>query len=63
MEYFVPSLSIVAITKLKYVGAVEERMSHLIQLEEDHFVAGYHQNLEKERHKVWHDRQIKNKKF
>ena len=55
MEYIVPILIITAITKLTYVDAVEERLSQLVQLEEEHFVIGYHQNVEKERQKVWHD--------
>ena len=52
MEYIVPSLSIVVITEMTDVGVVEERLSQLLQLEEYHFVAGYDQNVEKERHKV-----------
>ena len=63
MEYTVPNLRIVEITEMTDVGAVEERLSQLIQLEEECFVAGYHQNIEKERQKVWHDRHIKNKRF
>ena len=32
-------------------------------LEEDHFVAGFHQCIEKDRQKAWHDCHIKNKPF
>ena len=47
MEYIVPILRIVAIKNMKDVATVEERPSQMIQLEEDCFVAGYHQNIEK----------------
>ena len=61
MKYIVPNLRIVAITKMPDVGAVKERLSQLLQLVEERFVVGYHQNVEKERQKVWHDFHIKNK--
>ena len=48
LEYIVPSLIIVVITKMKDVGALEERLSQLVQLEENHFVTDYHQCVEKE---------------
>jgi hypothetical protein len=51
------------ITDLSDSGAVEERLSQLVQLEEDRFVAGFHQQVQKEREKAWHDRHIKQKKF
>ena len=52
MEYIVSSLRIASITEMIDVGVVEEILSQLIQLEEDHFIARYHQNIEKERQKV-----------
>ena len=45
MEYIVPSLRITMITKMTDVDAVEEIISQLVQLEEELFVAGYHQNV------------------
>ena len=45
------------------VDVVEGRLLQLIHLEEERFIAGFHQNVEKQRQKVWHDRHIKNKKF
>ena len=48
MEYIVPNLRIVAIIEMIDVGAVEERLLQLIQLEEEHFVAIYHQKIGKE---------------
>ena len=47
MEYIVPTLRITAITEMIDSSAIEERLSQLVQLEEDHFIAGYHQNVYK----------------
>ena len=44
-------------------GALEECLAQLVQLEEDRFVARFHQYVEKDRQKSWHDRHIKNKQF
>ena len=52
MEYIVPSLRVVAIMEMTDVDAVEERLLQLTHLEEEHFVAGFHQNVEKQRKKV-----------
>jgi hypothetical protein len=38
-------------------------LAKLVQLEEDRFVVGFHQQVQKEREKAWHDRHIKHKKF
>jgi hypothetical protein len=35
----------------------------LLQLKEDRFVTGFHQQVQKAREKAWHDRHIKQKKF
>ena len=32
-------------------------------MEEEHFVAGFHQNIEKQRQKAWHDHRIRTKHF
>ena len=63
MEYIVPSLRIVAITKMIDDNVVKEILLQIVHLEEEIFVAGFHQNVEKQRKKVWHDRHIKNKQF
>ena len=63
MEYIVPSLNIVAITEMIDVSAVKEILLQLLQLEEERFAVGYHQNVYKEQHKEWHERHIKNKNF
>jgi hypothetical protein len=43
MEYLVPSLRIVAFTDMDDPGVVQERLAKLVELEEDIFIAGFHQ--------------------
>ena len=45
MEYIVLSLRVVVITEMTNVDVMEERLLQLIHLEEEHFVAGFHQNI------------------
>ena len=61
MEYIVPSLKIAALTDLADEETMNERLLHLVELEEDRFVAGFHQQVQKNREKTWHDRHIKSK--
>ena len=63
MEYILPSLRIAQITRMTDTDTVEERLAQLLSLEEDRFVAGFHQKVQKEREKAWHDRHIKSKTF
>ena len=63
MEYIVPSLCIVAATGMDDEAAMEECLAQLMQLKEDLFVTGFHQRIEKDRQKYWHDRHINNKHF
>ena len=63
MKYIVPSLRVATITKMIDVDDVEEILLQLIHLEEERFIAGFHQNIEKQRKNVWHDRHIKHKHF
>ena len=44
-------------------ATLKGRIDQLIQLEEDHFVAIFHQHIEKDQQKAWHDRHIKKKQF
>ena len=62
MEYIVPSLKIATLTDLADEEIVNERLLHLVELEEDKFVAGFHQQVQKNRENAWHDRHIKKKK-
>ena len=63
MEYIVPSLQIPTIMEMTDTGIVEERLAQLLQMEEDHFIAGFHQNVEKQRQKSWHDHHITKNQF
>ena len=40
-----------------------ERLAQLFTLEEDRFIAGFHQKVQKAREKSWHDRHVKKKIF
>lgn len=55
MEYIVPSLRITVFTGMVYRGALEERLVHLIEMEEDIFLDGFHLQVQKEHEKAWHD--------
>ena len=61
MEYIVPSLRIATDMGMDDERSLEEVMVQLIQLEENHFIASFHQRVEKDRQKAWHDHHIKNK--
>ena len=61
MEYIVPSLKIVALTDMSNQDTVNERLLNLVELEEDRFVTRFHQQVQKDREKAWHDRHIKTK--
>ena len=63
MEYLVPSLWIATTIGIDDAEALEEHIAQLVQLEEDRFVVGFHQRVEKDRQKAWHDSHIKNKQF
>ena len=63
MEYIVPIFRVVMITKMTDIDAIEKILLQLIHLEEEHFFAGFHQNVGNKRKKVWHDRHIKRKRF
>jgi len=55
MEYIVPSLCIEAFTGMEDCKAMEERLMQLEELEEDRFLDGFHQQVQKEREKAWHN--------
>lgn len=61
MEYIVPNLKIATLIDLTDEETIEERLLHLVELEEDKFIAGFHQQVQKNREKAWHDRYIKSK--
>eukprot|EP00253_Pinus_taeda_P004763 PITA_04763 len=49
MEYILHSLRIVVLTGMTDRGALEERLTQLDELEEERFLAGFHQQVEKQR--------------
>jgi hypothetical protein len=63
LEFLVPSLHIATITNMTERGAIQERLSQLMEMEEDRILAGFHQEVQKARDKAWHDRHIKKKSF
>jgi hypothetical protein len=63
LEYLIPSLFIAAITNMKKRGTTQERLSQLMELEEDKIMVGFHEDVQKEKDKSWHDRHIKKKCF
>jgi len=63
MEYIVPSLRIAAFIGMADHGALEERLVQFMELEEDKFLARFHQQVHKECEKAWHDRHIKLRTF
>jgi hypothetical protein len=63
IEYLVPSIRIAAFIGMDDTSVVQERLEQLVELEEDRFIAGFHQQIQKEREKAYHDRHIKHKSF
>jgi hypothetical protein len=63
LEFLVPSLCVATITQIIERGAIQERLNQLMTMEEDQILAGFHQQVQKERGKYWHDRHIKKKTF
>ena len=45
MEYIVPSLKVATFTDMANEEIVNERLLHLVELEGDRFVAGFHQQV------------------
>jgi hypothetical protein len=48
MDYLVPSLRIVSFTDMDDTDAIHERLEWLVELEEDRFITGFHQQIQKE---------------
>jgi transposase InsO family protein len=63
MEYLVPNLRIDAFIDMDDASVVRERLAHLVELEEDRFMEVFHQQVQKEREKAYHDKHIKKKAF
>jgi hypothetical protein len=52
MEFILPSMRIATIIKLSDTTVIEERLAQLVQLEEDRFIVGFHQQVQKSREKA-----------
>lgn len=52
LEFLVPSLRATAITNMIERGAVQERLSQLMSMEEDRILVGFHQEVQKARNNV-----------
>ena len=63
VEYIVPSLRISAFTEMDDPAMLNERLEKIFELEEDRFIAGFQQQVQKAKEKAWHDRHIKKKHF
>ena len=63
MEYIVPILRIATITNMAEQDIMEERLSQLVTLEEDRFIVGFHQQVQKAHKKACYDRHIRQKVF
>ena len=63
MDYIVPNICIATMTGTDDGVVLEECSTYLLQPEEDRFIAGFHQCVEKDRWKAWHDDHINNKHF
>ena len=63
MEFIVLSLHIFMLAQLTDSSVLDQIMSKLVELEEDHFVAKFHQQVQKARENAWNDKHIKWKKF
>jgi len=43
--------------------SIVERVLEMMELDEVQFLVDFHQTMEKDRHKAWHDRNIKTKEY
>jgi hypothetical protein len=59
----VPSLRITTFIGMDDTSIVQDRLTKLMELKEDRLVEGFHQQVQKEREKAYHDRHIKKKEF
>jgi len=63
LDYLIPNLRIATITDMIERGATHESFTQLMELEEDKIMAGFHQEVQKEKDKAWHDIHIKKNNF
>jgi hypothetical protein len=58
LEFVVPSLWVSLATQMTDEQSLQQRLDELMELEEDHMMAGFIQVVEKQRQKAWHDHNI-----
>jgi len=63
IEYIVPSLRIALFTGMTDRRALEEWLTQIARVEEDRFLARFHQHVQKEHEKAWNDWHIKLQTF
>jgi hypothetical protein len=63
LEFLVPSLRVATITNMTEQCTIQERLSHLMVMEEDRIIVGFHHEVKKSRDKDWHEKHIKRKSF
>jgi hypothetical protein len=63
LELSVPSLCIASITNMTERGVIQERLSQLMEMEEERILEIFHEEVQKKRDKSWYDRHIKKKIF
>jgi len=63
VEFLVPILRITAFREMDDTTAEAKRMSQLLEMEEDRFIIGFQQKVQKAWDKAWHDRHIKHNIF
>ena len=63
MEYILPSLRITVLTGMTDCEAMEENRAQLEELEEEWFLTRFHQQVQKQWEKAWHDHHIKLRTF
>jgi hypothetical protein len=51
LECLVPSLHVATITQMTECNTIQERMNQLLAMEEDRILAGFHQQVQKDRDK------------
>jgi hypothetical protein len=45
LEFMVPNLRVATITNMKKRGAIQKRLSQVMEMEEDRILAGFHQEV------------------
>jgi hypothetical protein len=63
LEYLIPILCITSIANMTKRGTTHEILDQLMELEEDKIIVDFHQEVQQEKDKSWHDRNTKKKNF